>query len=82
MQDGDNISLVYPILSSSAFFSSASLFSTVMIIPCSSSVRWLRSIMVAPPLSLGRQVWKSSGAGRNHQWGLSVRDCVVPNAHC
>lgn len=49
--------LSYLILSSSAFFSCVSLFSTSMITPCSSSVRWLRSIMVPPPPApLSRQV--------------------------
>lgn len=36
----------YLTLSSSALFRSASLFSTISIISCSSSVRWLRSIML------------------------------------
>lgn len=49
----------YLTLSSSALFSSASLLSTVMMAPCSSSVRWLRSIMAPrprPPASLSRNV--------------------------
>lgn len=60
----------YLILSSSAFFSSVSLLSTVMMAPCSSSVRWLRSIM-APPTrpasSLSRKVQKRSVAGNGDQ---------------
>lgn len=59
-----DVTRLYLILSSSAFFSSASLLSTVMIASCSSSVRWLRSIMAPPPGSLSGQMWNTLSSCR------------------
>lgn len=67
----------YLILSSSAFFSSASLLSTVMMASCSSSVRWLRSIMApptGPPASLSRKVQKRTVAVNSDQPSSSLSD--------
>lgn len=46
MPDACGVEMAYLIRSSSDFFSSESLFKTAMIISCSSSVRWLRSIIM------------------------------------